>query len=281
MNAKVNAYIRLARLEKPVGIWLLFWPCAWSITLASESMDWLTLALFFIGSVSMRAAGCVVNDMADRQFDKQVERTKSRPLASGALSMREAFSFLLVLLLISLGVVSQLPLMVFWLACASLPLVFAYPFMKRITWWPQAFLGLTFNFGALMGWAAITESLPLEAWLLYVAGFFWTLGYDTIYGHQDKADDAMIGVKSTSLRLGKHTIPFVACCYVLCVALLGFTSGAWLGLTAVALHFLWQLRTTDIDVPPTCLRAFKSNQWVGALIWLVFFATTQNFLPAF
>lgn len=281
MKAKVNAYAQLMRLDKPAGIWLLFWPGAWAITLASDGTGWQILALFLLGALVMRSAGCIINDMADRHFDRQVERTKTRPLASGVISMREGFALLGALLLCALAIVLQLPIEVFWLACLSLPLITAYPFMKRITWWPQAFLGLTFNFGALMGWAAITETLPAQAWLLYAAGFLWTLGYDTIYGHQDKADDVKIGVKSSSLRLGEHTKLFVALCYALTLALLisvSYVHPLWL---FVAGALGWQVWYTHIDRPATCMRAFKANQWVGALIWGVLFATTHENLRVF
>lgn len=275
MSAKVNAYARLARLDKPAGIWLLFWPSAWAITLASNGAGWVELALFLFGALCMRSAGCMVNDLADRKFDRAVERTRTRPLASGEVIPREAYMLIALLLTLSLAIVTQLPIEVFYLACVSLPFVAAYPFMKRITWWPQAFLGLTFNFGALMGFAAITRDVPTEAWLLYAAGFFWTLGYDTIYGHQDKADDVKVGVKSSSLRLGTRTKPFVALCYLLTLLLLVMASHTisplWL-LVAAALG--WQIWSTQIDVPATCMRAFKANQWVGGLIWLVLFATS-------
>lgn len=266
-----NAYFRLLRLHQPTGIWLLLFPCWWGIVLASPGFPplWLML-LFGIGAVVMRGAGCIVNDMADREFDRKVERTRTRPLASGELSMQQASVVLLVLLCIALLVALQMNMAVLVLAVAALPLVAAYPFMKRITWWPQAFLGLTFNWGALMGYAAVKGEVGLPAMLLYAGGVFWTLGYDTIYAHQDKADDIHAGVKSTALRFGDKGHMYIAAFYAFCtllwscaaIAKAGTASGMLIAIP-VASHFMWQLKTVNLDEPRSCMRIFKSNTLLG------------------
>ncbi len=276
MTSKVNAYIRLMRLHRPVGIWLLYLPACWAFALTDTSLQ--PYLLFLIGAVAMRSAGCIINDMADRKFDRQVERTRTRPLASGEVSMLEAALLLLLLLGISASLLLWLPIEVFWLALASLPLVALYPFMKRITWWPQAFLGLTFNFGALMGWAAATKTLALEAWLLYAAGFFWTLGYDTIYGHQDKQDDELVGVKSTSRLMGDATLHFVTLCYSATLGLLFLAGLHPLFLLLPAAHLFWQLSRLDIKNPTLCGRLFTSNQYAGAVIWAALLLSSSKFL---
>lgn len=272
----LNPYFRLMRLDKPTGIWLLLFPCWWSVTLATAFPPplWL-MALFGVGAVVMRAAGCIVNDMADREFDSKVERTRTRPLASGELSMRQGFSVLGVLLAIAFLIVLQMKGQVVWMAVAALPLVVAYPFMKRITWWPQAFLGLTFNWGALMGWVAVRGEPGWPALLLYAGCVFWTLGYDTIYAHQDKVDDLQAGVKSTALRLGNMTLRYVSVFYVLAVLLWAAAIGDMraLMLLPVALHFIWQIRTVNIDDPASCMRVFRSNTVLG---WLMLAAVATH-----
>ncbi len=269
--SKIQLYFSLMRLHQPVGIWLLFWPCAWGIGLASEwgaQSQAVLLALFFLGSVVMRGAGCIVNDLWDRDFDAHVERTRTRPLASGAVSVQAALILLATLLLLALGIVLLLPTIVFWLACFSLPLVVLYPAMKRITWWPQAFLGLTFNFGALMGWAAMRGQVDASALWLYAAGFFWTLGYDTIYAHQDKTDDINIGVKSTALLFGTRTRHYLAVFFALMLACLykaGIQPAALLLLALPLLYQLWALR---IDNPARCGQQFRFHAVYGGLVWL-------------
>lgn len=289
----LHSYIALMRLDKPVGILLLLWPCVWGLGLASGGMpDPMLIFLFTLGAIVMRSAGCVVNDMADRKFDGSVERTKTRPLASGALSMQQASLTLALLLAIALLIVLQLPRICFYMAIAILPFVAAYPFMKRITWWPQAFLGLTFNSGALFGWAAVTGSVDMSAIALYVAGIFWTLGYDTIYAHQDKVDDVMIGVKSTALKLGKYNRVAIGIFYgitLLCLFALPLLpapqetaegtvlhcttplvmkmGGAYyLFLALAALMLAWQVITVKFDNTSNCHRRFVNNHWVGAII---------------
>lgn len=271
-------YFRLLRLHQPTGIWLLLLPCWWSIALASTGFPSLFLmGLFGVGAVAMRGAGCIVNDMADREFDRKVERTRSRPLASGEITLQQAFMVLLTLLCLALVIALQMNALVWLLAVASLPLVISYPFMKRITWWPQAFLGLTFNWGALMGWAAVRGTIEWPAMLLYAGGVFWTLGYDTIYAHQDKADDIHAGVKSTALRLGAQTKPYVAAFYVLATVLWTLAGtqihGAWftLGMALIASQFVWQVRLVHLDDPASCMRIFRSNTTLGWLLlgWLL------------
>jgi 4-hydroxybenzoate polyprenyltransferase len=269
-------YVRLMRLDRPIGTWLLLFPCWWSLCLASPSLNGNTLfyaILFAIGAVVMRGAGCTVNDIADRDFDAQVERTRNRPIASNQISRKQAAIFLMALLLVGLVVLLQFPSFAVWVGIASLFLVFPYPLMKRITGWPQAWLGLTFNWGALLGWAAVKEEIQAPALLLYGAGLFWTLGYDTVYAHQDKDDDEMVGVKSTALTLGTATTQWMWGFYGLTLAgLIG--AGLLVGLAwpfypmmiLAGLHLVWQITTVEIDDPDRCLMIFRSNRWFG---WLV------------
>ncbi|TDQ84184.1 4-hydroxybenzoate polyprenyltransferase [Dongia mobilis] len=275
--AALRPYLRLARVDRPIGTWLLLFPGWWSIALAAPPGVWPdieALILFAIGALVMRGAGCTVNDIADRDFDARVARTANRPLASGALSVRQALVFLVLQLLAGLAILLQFPPFAIGLGTASLVLVAAYPFMKRITWWPQAFLGLTFNWGALLGWAAVTGELAWAAVLLYVGGIFWTLFYDTIYAHQDKTDDMLVGVKSTALRLGAQTKPWLvgfaaaALAFWAC-ALIAASSGiiALAGLFGCAAHLAWQWRDVDLDNTQDCLRKFRSNRFIG---WILF-----------
>lgn len=271
MPAMVRPYLRLMRLDRPIGTWLLLFPCWWSIALAGEGWpDWRLMALFAAGSVIMRGAGCTINDMADHEFDALVERTKGRPIPSGAVSLTRAGLFLAVQLLAGLVILTQLNAAAIWWGVASLALVFPYPLMKRITWWPQAWLGLTFNWGALLGWVAVTGQMAAAPLLLYVAGILWTLGYDTIYAHQDKDDDQLIGVKSTALRLGAKTGPALVGFYAGTVVLLaaaGFAAQlSWpfyLLLLLSAGQLAWQVRSLRMDDAADCLAKFKSNRLFG------------------
>jgi 4-hydroxybenzoate polyprenyltransferase len=275
MPAGAQPYLRLARFDRPIGTWLLLWPCWWSIALAmSEWKHLFWFPVFFIGAVAMRGAGCVLNDIVDRKIDAQVERTRHRPLASGALSLTRAVLFMAALSFVGLLKLLLMNPFAIGLGMASLILVAIYPFMKRITDWPQFVLGLTFNWGALLGWAAITGGLGLPALALYAGGIFWTLGYDTIYAHQDKADDAIVGVRSTALRLGAATRRWLVGFYGL--ALASFALAGWMqglhpvfygGLTLVAAHFAYQILRLNIDDPDRCLRLFRSNFGAGALIF--------------
>ncbi len=272
-------YALLARLDRPIGAWLLFLPGLWSIVLASPggtiglAAAVRLVALFAVGSGLMRAAGCVVNDMWDRDMDRQVTRTAGRPLASGAVRMRGAAAFLAVLLAISLVILLQLNRLAQELGVASLLLVAVYPLAKRVTWWPQAMLGLTFGWGAPMGYAAAAGRIDAPALLLYAAAIAWILGYDTIYAHQDREDDALIGVRSTARLFGARTRPFLAACYGATVALLaaaGWRAGlpaaffaALLLPAALLARQIWRL---DIDDPARCLALFKANREVGLAI---------------
>jgi len=273
-------WLRLARADKPVGFWLLMWPCWWSAALAADGWpDPRLLLLFLVGAVAMRSAGCTVNDIMDRDFDARVERTKSRPLASGEISLPGALVFLAALLLVGLAVLVQLDRAAILVGAGSLGLVAIYPFMKRITHWPQLFLGLTFNWGALVGWAAVEGSLALPALLLYAGAIAWTIGYDTIYAHQDKTDDLRIGVKSTALAFGDRTKPLVALFYGLFLA--GLAAAGWAAglawpfcvlLLLPALHLAWQVTTVEVDDPASCLRRFVANGQVGPLVFLAIVA---------
>ena len=267
-------YLRLARADRPIGTWLLVFPCWWSISLASPAWPdlWL-IGLFGIGALVMRGAGCTINDIVDREFDGRVARTAGRPIPSGAVSLFQAVAFLGLQLLIGLLVLLQFNTFAVLLGISSLALVVTYPFMKRITYWPQAMLGLTFNWGALLGWAAVRGDIGMPALMLYAAGFFWTLGYDTIYAHQDKEDDLLVGIKSSALRLAGNTRPWLFVFYGATAALMGaagyLADLAWpfhAGLALAAGHMAWQAATVDTGDPKDCLAKFKSNRFIG---WVV------------
>ncbi|KXG31416.1 4-hydroxybenzoate polyprenyltransferase, mitochondrial isoform X2 [Sorghum bicolor] len=271
-------YAMLARLDKPIGTWLLAWPCMWSITIAAtpgELPDLKMLALFGCGAVLLRGAGCTVNDLLDRDIDNKVERTKTRPFASGVLTPLQGVGFLGIQLLLGLGILLQLNNYSRILGASSLFLVFSYPLMKRFTFWPQAYLGLTFNWGALLGWAAIKESLdPAIILPLYTAGICWTLVYDTIYAHQDKEDDLKVGVKSTALRFGDLTKYWIGGFGAACIGSLALSGyNADLGwpyypfLVAAAAQLGWQVSTVDLSSRSDCNMKFVSNKWFGALVF--------------
>lgn len=270
-------YIALMRLDKPVGIWLVFYPAAWAVALASQTMpDPLLIGLLLIGAVLMRSAGCVMNDLTDRRLDGHVERTRSRPLASGVLSVRQAYYCLFVLLALAFGLLFVLPHNPIILALCVLPLVAAYPFMKRFTWWPQLFLGLTFNTSALFGWYEAAGELPLEAFILYASCCFWTLGYDTIYALQDVEDDEKIGIKSTARRMGRHAHALVAVSYAVMVALWAVLLVRWnvhdcalLAVVFMAVHLIWQWRMVRYDATEMAGRLFKSNATLGLVVFVL------------
>ena len=270
----IRPYLRLARLDRPIGTWLLLLPCWWGAALATPAWPDATMfVLFTIGAVVMRGAGCTVNDLADRKFDARVARTATRPIASGQISVLKAFVFLALQLLLGLSILLQFNAFTVALGVSSLLLIVLYPFMKRITYWPQLFLGFTFNWGALLGWAAVKGELSAPAFVLYGAGIFWTLGYDTIYAHQDKEDDVLIGVKSTALKFGDGTKPWLVGFYSITVILLAATgllaNLAWpfySGLTLAALHLAWQIKSVDIANSKNCLRRFKSNRDFGLIL---------------
>ncbi|MBI3506318.1 MAG: 4-hydroxybenzoate octaprenyltransferase [Proteobacteria bacterium] len=268
-------YARLSRLDRPIGTWLLLFPCWWSILLARPALGdaaWL-FALFGLGALVMRGAGCTYNDLVDREFDAAVARTADRPIPSGQVSVRAAIVWLVAQLGLGLVILLQLNLFSIGLGVASLVLVFTYPLMKRVTWWPQFFLGLAFNWGALMGYAAVAGGLDAAPLLLYLAGIFWTLGYDTIYAHQDKEDDALIGVKSSARRLGARTVPALYFFYgatMIVLAIVGEKAGLAtayaVALALGAAQLVWQVKAGNIDDPADCLAKFRSNRLFG---WLV------------
>ena len=276
-------YAILMRLDRPIGWWLLLLPGWWGIMLGANGVtgmyasDVRLMIYFFIGAVLMRGAGCIVNDLWDRDLDKQVERTKNRPLANGQISLPQAAVFLFSLLFLSFVILLQTSAVTIGLGILSLIFIAAYPYMKRITWWPQAFLGLTFNFGALMGWGAATHHLGWEPILLYIAGFFWTLGYDTIYAHQDKEDDALVGIKSTALLFGARSKLWVSIFYgasMVFIILASIVAGSGLISLALlsfpALHLIRQVRNWEIDDAQDSLEAFKSNRNFGLLVLFSF-----------
>jgi 4-hydroxybenzoate polyprenyltransferase len=272
-------YLRLARYDRPIGSWLLLMPCWWSAALAAgvghdvQKLP-IAIALFFIGAFVMRGAGCAWNDITDRDLDARVERTRSRPLPAGQLTVTQALAFLVLQALIGLAVLMQFNRFAIMTGIASLLIVAIYPFMKRITWWPQVVLGLAFSWGALMGFAVILGRIDLTALMLYVGSIAWVIGYDTIYAHQDAEDDALIGVKSTARLFGARTHRALVVFYTLAVMLIGVAMilagvrwPAWIGLAAFASHLVWQIRRLDIGDPVLCLRLFKSNRDAGLLLF--------------
>lgn len=270
----IAPYLALTRIDKPIGIWLLFFPAAWAVGLAApDGLIGRLMIIMLLGATLTRAAGCIINDLADRKLDAQVERTKNRPLASGAITPAAAIILLVFLLLISLILLLILPGRVFSIALLALPMIALYPWMKRITWWPQAFLGLTFNLGALMGWLSGTPELGLAGFMLYVAAILWTLGYDTIYAVQDMTDDEAIGIRSSARALGVTRLrPFVTYCYGGMFALLGLVGllqemgiAYFIGWAGAALHARWQTRQLPCDAS-TAGALFRSNQWLGLLL---------------
>jgi 4-hydroxybenzoate polyprenyltransferase len=277
--AALRPYLRLARADRPIGFFLLALPCFWSVSLAARSLDeaypdvWL-LFLFAAGAIVMRAAGCTYNDLIDRDIDAQVARTRSRPLPSGAISPRAATLFMLALCLIGLLVLLSFNNKTVWLGLGVIPIVALYPFVKRFSHWPQAVLGLAFNWGALLGWTAVLGRLDWPALLLYAGAVAWTIGYDTIYAHQDREDDDLIGLKSTALKFGRATKPWLAVLYsaawlaITAAGLMAHAGTAFLlGMLAAAVQLVWQVKTLDIDDPENCLRRFRSNRDFGLMVF--------------
>ncbi|MDR6145199.1 4-hydroxybenzoate polyprenyltransferase [Sphingomonas sp. SORGH_AS870] len=266
----------LARFDRPIGWWLLFWPGVWAIALAGGLPDrWPLILWFLLGSIAMRGAGCVFNDIVDRDLDAQVARTRARPIPSGLVSVKLAAIWLVALCLIGLVVLVQLRPLAAIVALASLAPVAAYPFMKRITWWPQAWLGMVFSWAALVGWAEVAGALSAPLWLLYAGSIAWVIGYDTIYALQDREDDALIGVRSSALRMGAYVKPGVGAFYT--VALLCWAGAIWLvrpdvlavaALVPVALHLGWQVATLAPDDGAGALYRFRSNRFAGLLMAL-------------
>lgn len=279
LPARARPYARLARWERPIGWWLLLWPCWWSLALASDAAGraWPNpwhLALFLIGAVAMRGAGCTWNDLVDRDIDDKVARTRSRPIPSGQVTPKQARIFLLVQALVGLAVLLQFDRFSMVLGVSSLGVVAIYPFMKRFTDWPQAFLGLAFSWGALMGWAVTFRALAVAPVALYVGSVLWTIGYDTIYAHQDKEDDAVVGVRSTARLFAEATRVWLIrlyggtiACFALALGLAHVGIFAWIGLAGFAAHLVWQIVRVDIDDPDLCLALFRSNREAG---WIFF-----------
>jgi len=283
---KIKIFISLTRLNKPIGYMLLFWPCTWGLTIAYYYNREINLyleyiILFFLGSVLMRSAGCIFNDIVDKDLDKKVERTKERPIASEKISVFTAFIYIIILCLAALLILLRFNSLTIMLGLGSMMLAFTYPFMKRFTYWPQLFLGFTFNWGAIIGWTAITNDLSIVPFVLYISAIFWTLGYDTIYGLQDIKDDEIIGVKSTSIKFKKNPKIFVGSCYCLCILFilimfLTMQINNYLLFMTIPFifSFAYQLKMLDINDSKTCLVAFKNNNLVGVLIFIFIFSFT-------
>ena len=280
--AQLNLFIDLIRLKKPIGFMLLFWPCAWGISYAyffdqDINKFYYHLLLFFFGSILMRSDGCIVNDLVDKDFDKKVSRTKNRPIASKKITSLRALVYVLSLCSIAFLILIQFNFKTILLGMASMTLAFSYPYMKRFTYWPQLFLGLTFNWGIIMGWSSITNSINFEIILLYVAAIFWTLGYDTIYGAQDIRDDEIIGVKSTSIKFKKNIKKFVSLNYIISTIFLIYFFKSFLGLNLLTffiflfvLSLVYQIKIFDKKKPTTCLKAFKVNNLSGLILFFGF-----------
>jgi 4-hydroxybenzoate polyprenyltransferase len=280
---QIKIFIELTRLSKPIGFMLLFWPCAWGLTLAYSfnreiELYFEYLILFFLGSVLMRSAGCIFNDIVDKDLDKKVKRTRKRPIASKKISISKAFLYVIILCLVALLILLQFNFITIIFGISSMVLAFAYPFMKRITYWPQLFLGLTFNWGIIMAWSSMTNNISFEPIILYLSAIFWTLGYDTIYGLQDIQDDEIIGIKSTSIKFKNNVKIFVGVCYSLCVffiLLLGFLMEIdkyFLLSSFFILSLIYQIKIFKVKVPKTCLDAFKTNNLTGFLILIFIFS---------
>ena len=278
---QLKLFIDLTRLRKPIGYMLLFWPCAWGLTLAYDFSNdlgkyFFYLILFFLGAILMRSAGCIVNDILDKEFDKKVSRTKDRPIASGKTSVKLALVYVLILCFCALLVLLNFNTITILLALGSMPLAFTYPLMKRFTYWPQLFLGVTFNYGLLLGWTSVNQNLDIIPILLYIGAIFWTLGYDTIYGFQDIKDDEIIGLKSTSIKFKKKPFIFLLTCYVflfLMLIFLGISKNFNIfyyafGLIIMYHLFFYQLKSVDIKDPINCLKIFKSNNFFGFLVFV-------------
>ena len=278
---QINLFIELTRLKKPIGFMLLFWPCAWGLTLAYDFSNDLKnyffyLILFFLGAVLMRSAGCIVNDILDKEYDKKVERTQNRPIASNNISVKVGILYSATLCFLALLVLLNFNKITIVLALGSMPLAFTYPLMKRFTYWPQLFLGITFNYGLILGWTAVNSQINLIPVLLYFGAIFWTLGYDTIYGYQDIKDDEIIGLKSTSIKFKNNPIKFLIMCYavflftILMIGLLmDLNKIFYLIYLIIFLQiFYFQIKKLNIENKLICLKIFKSNNFLGFLVFL-------------
>ena len=286
---QVKLFIELTRLKKPIGYMLLFWPCAWGLTLAYDFEENLNiyffyLFLFFLGSVLMRSAGCIVNDIVDKEFDKKVSRTKNRPIASGKISIKLGLIYASTLCLFALFVLINFNKLTIILALGSMPLAFTYPLMKRFTYWPQLFLGITFNYGLILGWTSIENEISIIPIIMYLGAIFWTLGYDTIYGYQDITDDEIIGVKSTSIKFKKSPKKLLFICYFFTISaylilgqLMNFNNLFYVGAFFMIAHlFIYQIRLFDSKNVENCLKLFKSNNSFGLLVLIFIFLGKIN-----
>ncbi len=275
---QLNLFIELIRLKKPIGYMLLFWPCVWGLSMAYDFKKNLNdyffyLILFFLGSVLMRSAGCIVNDIFDRKFDKEVSRTKNRPIASGKITVNLGLFYSTILCLLAFFVLINFNLFTIILALASMPLAFTYPLMKRFTYWPQLFLGITFNYGLLLGWTSIKGEIDIIPIILYLGAIFWTLGYDTIYGFQDIEDDEIIGVKSTSIKFKENPKIFLTICYLIFILVLiiigiklALNKIFFLGVFLIMIHlFFFQVYRLNKNNKTRCLNIFKSNNFLGLM----------------
>jgi len=278
---QLNLFIELTRLKKPIGFMLLFWPCAWGLTIAydfSKDIDnyFFYLTLFFLGSILMRSAGCIVNDISDKDFDKKVLRTKKRPIASGQVSVMLGFIYVTILCLLALLVLINFNTLTIILALGSMPLAFSYPLMKRYTYWPQLFLGITFNYGLILGWVCIKNQIDFIPIILYLGAIFWTLGFDTIYGFQDIKDDEIIGIKSTSIKFKKNPSLFLILCYLLFISSLiligifmNFNFLFYFFMIISIFHlFYHQIYNFNFKDPDNCFKIFKSNNFLGLLVFI-------------
>ena len=286
---QINLFVDLTRLKKPIGFMLLFWPCSWGLTLAYDftknyNLYFFYLLLFFLGSVLMRSAGCIINDIVDKEFDKRVSRTKLRPIASGQISIFLGCIYVIILCLMALLVLINFNYLTIILAFCSMPLAFTYPLMKRFTYWPQLFLGITFNYGLILGWTSVEYQMSILPFILYFGAIFWTLGYDTIYGYQDIVDDEIIGVKSTSIKFKNNPKKFIFACYsltILSYLLIGiimeFNYFYYLGAVLIIAHlFFYQLKNFDSKNITLCLKIFKSNNFFGLIVFLSIYLGKLN-----
>ena len=284
MSEKLQIFLDLTRLKRPIGYMLLFWPCAWGLTagfnfLDSKNIFFFYIILFLLGSILMRSAGCIVNDIIDRNYDKKVQRTKNRPLASGKVSVKTALIYATALCLLAFLVLINFNLLTIFLALISMPLAFTYPLMKRYTYWPQLFLGITFNYGLILGWVSVNNTIDLAPIILYIGAIFWTLGYDTIYGFQDINDDEIIGLKSTSIKFKKNPIIFLNLCYLIFFLSLIFTGFImefnkiyFILLIIIFAHLFYiQLKKINFKSSESCLNIFKSNNLLGFLVFFNLF----------
>jgi len=278
---QLNLFIELTRLKKPIGYMLLFWPCSWGLTLAYDFSNNLNiyffyLILFFLGSVLMRSAGCIINDILDRKFDKKVLRTKNRPIASGEISVSLGLFYAASLCLLAFLVLIKFNKFTIFLALGSMPLAFIYPLMKRVTYWPQLFLGVTFNYGLILGWTSVNNNITIVPLIFYFGAIFWTLGYDTIYGYQDIKDDEIIGLKSTSIKFKNNPYTFLYLCYsifILTLIIIGYqmklNNFYFISLILVFFQMIYfQLNKLNVKVSFNCLKIFKSNNLLGLIVFL-------------